>query len=242
MEDAAPAVEATAEKKRRFVRRVPTSLIVTLLGIALTAWLFPAITQQWNDRRDARALRAALAERIVAANESFINPVEIPLNDPGTLAFSKMVGRLARAYDIDGTRIDAQLRIYFSRQFQNYWGQTHGAVLDAVELLTVAYAVGRGADRDRQALGHSAVVAGEVTRIAKLAESLGVSRPPRLNPYPRVVAEQLASTNPNVRIEAARGLVDYANACTFQLIDRLRGAHVDGFSTTRGDLLRDLIP
>jgi hypothetical protein len=39
----------SAKKASR--RKVPTSLVVTLLGIALTAWLLPAVTRQWDDRQ-----------------------------------------------------------------------------------------------------------------------------------------------------------------------------------------------
>ncbi len=52
MDQAAPAEAGTAvEKKRPLLRRVPTPLIVTLLGIVLTAWLLPAFTRQWETAR-----------------------------------------------------------------------------------------------------------------------------------------------------------------------------------------------
>jgi hypothetical protein len=55
MDKAAPEeTGAAAEKKRRLLRRVPTPLIVTLLGIGLSAWLLPAITRQWDSAEGAR--------------------------------------------------------------------------------------------------------------------------------------------------------------------------------------------
>jgi hypothetical protein len=71
MSEAAPAAAgAAAEKKRRLLRRIPKSLVVTLLGIALTAWLLPAITRQWGDRQKAHELKAALIEDMAAATAS----------------------------------------------------------------------------------------------------------------------------------------------------------------------------
>lgn len=69
MDEAAPAeAGAAAEKKRRhLLRRVPTPLIVTLVGIALTAWLLPAFTRQWDDRQKAHEVKAALAGQIATA-------------------------------------------------------------------------------------------------------------------------------------------------------------------------------
>src|SRR3954465_14347156 len=67
LEEVAPAAGAAAEKKPRLLRRVPTSLIVTLLGIALTAWLLPAFTRQWDDRQKAHELKTALTSQIATA-------------------------------------------------------------------------------------------------------------------------------------------------------------------------------
>ena len=60
--------EATAERaapRRRW--KVPTSIVVTFLGIALTAWLLPAFTRQWEDRQKSRELKADLIAQMSAA-------------------------------------------------------------------------------------------------------------------------------------------------------------------------------
>src|SRR5215213_208236 len=68
MTGAAPQPGGVAsERKRPLLRRIPTSLIVTLLGIALTAWLLPAITRQWDDRQKAHELKATLAADLASA-------------------------------------------------------------------------------------------------------------------------------------------------------------------------------
>ena len=52
--------EKAAGNRRRF--RVPTSVVATLLGAALTVLLAPAFTRQWDDRQAARELKVGLAE------------------------------------------------------------------------------------------------------------------------------------------------------------------------------------
>jgi hypothetical protein len=68
MDEAAPAeAGAAAGKKRPLLRRVPTSLIVTLLGIGISAWLIPAFTRQWDDRQKALELKVAVVAQIASA-------------------------------------------------------------------------------------------------------------------------------------------------------------------------------
>ncbi len=65
MGDAAPSeAGAPPEERRSFLHRVPTSLVVTLVGIALTAWLLPAFTRQWDDRQKAQELRGATIQTL----------------------------------------------------------------------------------------------------------------------------------------------------------------------------------
>jgi hypothetical protein len=82
-EEAAPEAGAAVEKKRPLLRRIPTPLIVTLLGIGLTAWLLPAFTRQWDDRQKAHEIKAALAFQIAAATADAVtrSNIEARLND-----------------------------------------------------------------------------------------------------------------------------------------------------------------
>src|SRR5262249_21299243 len=74
MTEPGPAEQAGGvEKKRPLLRRVPSSLIVTLIGIALTAWLLPAFTRQWDDRQKARDLKASLADEMSAATATLLS-------------------------------------------------------------------------------------------------------------------------------------------------------------------------
>lgn len=64
---AAPVVDSGDEKTSRFgslLQRIPTPIIVTVVGALLTAWLIPAVTRQWQDQQKARELKATLVSRI----------------------------------------------------------------------------------------------------------------------------------------------------------------------------------
>jgi hypothetical protein len=72
MDEAAPAAAPAAEKKPPLLRWVPTSLVVTLLGIALSAWLIPAFTRQWSDRQKAHELQAGIVADMASATAQVV--------------------------------------------------------------------------------------------------------------------------------------------------------------------------
>src|SRR5262245_53003343 len=112
--------------------KIPTAVIVTFVGIALSAWLLPAFTRQWDDRKEARALKAQLVEEILVANDSLINGVERPVKELTPDERLATLRRLLRTYDIDGTRIEAKLRIYFSPLLRSYWDRLRESVTGAL--------------------------------------------------------------------------------------------------------------
>jgi hypothetical protein len=90
MNEAAPAeTRAAAEKKRPLLRRVPTSLVVTLLGIALSAWLLPAFTKQWSDRQKAHDLKAAIITDMASASARVLIGRDAVLSLPEPACASK---------------------------------------------------------------------------------------------------------------------------------------------------------
>jgi hypothetical protein len=119
-------------RKRRWWRfKIPTAVIVTLVGIALTAWLLPAFTRQWDDRQKERALKAKLVADMAAASAQMVIEGEdflasgrnaVPSGHRHSLAWSRaqlMVGARLRAYFPSGpgpfnfpSRIAADWQIY----------------------------------------------------------------------------------------------------------------------------------
>src|SRR4051794_19460716 len=109
--------------------RVPTSLVVTVLGVALTAWLLPAFTRQWDDRQKAQELKASIASQIAAATADALvlskkeqrraaafNRASLRSNTASTLAFRRsesVASRLDDAWLLNSIKIEAKLRAYF---------------------------------------------------------------------------------------------------------------------------------
>jgi hypothetical protein len=99
--------------------------LVTLLGIALTAWLLPALTRQWDDRQKARALQTSLVTRIstttaeaLAAGRNLLlrrskisgKPAKALASNPGAAAWSSA-----------SIQTEAQLRAYFPESVVDSW-------------------------------------------------------------------------------------------------------------------------
>src|SRR3954447_9135903 len=66
MADAHPP-RAEAEPAKAPRRRVPTAVLVSILGIALSAWLLPAVTRQWDDRQKERELKAQIIAQMASS-------------------------------------------------------------------------------------------------------------------------------------------------------------------------------
>ncbi len=162
MTDAAPAAgadeeaktQAEAEKKKpllRRLRRPPTALLVTLLGIALTAWLLPAITRQWNDRQSAHTVKAGIVSDMTAATEPVLlsgedlwqslpectarnnvditnyeeafslPPREVKCFERAKRKLVKLSRRIDRPWSLASAEIEARMRAYLDPQVVTGW-------------------------------------------------------------------------------------------------------------------------
>jgi hypothetical protein len=106
-------------RTKRGVWRInlPTSLVVTLVGVALTAWLLPAFTRQWDDRQKAKDLKATLVTDIGASTAGTVGDAEglWRKGDTEHLALS------ARAWTLAALRTEARLRSYFPPELVTAW-------------------------------------------------------------------------------------------------------------------------
>ncbi len=110
--------EKPTRERRRL--RLPTSVLMTLVGIALTAWLLPAFTKQWEDRRRADELKAALAGEIATATaEAVIGHEQQLQQELGD--FDPLVVRVANEWSLRSLQIQARLRAYFSPELLTAW-------------------------------------------------------------------------------------------------------------------------
>ena len=244
MDEAAPvAAGEAAEKKRRLLRRIPISVVVTLLGIALTAWLLPAFTRQWDDRQKAHELKAALATQLaVATAKSVIRSREelrVVLGKPngGANMFEGAYTHLEESWLADSIEIEAKLRADFHSsallaQFHGY-NRTMQTLFQLVTDPWTMWEYGYGDD------GYS--IAGAASKNARL---LGVTRTEL-----RDVLQYITGRS-SIGIAAPGGANDYlfteiANGVLAKeqaLAVGISAAHAEGYSTTTHDLLHDLFP
>jgi hypothetical protein len=233
MSEAAPPEEpaAAAEKKRPLLRRVPTSLVVTLLGIVLTAWLLPAFTRQWDDRQKAHEVRAALASKIAAATADAVVKTDLeavatdnrarrhPQDPLGPEVVSSAAGdRLYVMWLRHRVAIEATLRANFNS----------AAAIDALhqynDLMSIFFGMATGYPWDANYLAKEIPLNEQEKQILKRTEFGGSYR---FNNRLEYVTSTLGEA-----------LLRKEN----EFIATILASHVQGYSTTTHDLLNDLIP
>jgi hypothetical protein len=226
MSEAAPAAGEAAKKKRPLLRRIPTSLLVTLLGIGLTAWLLPALSRQWDDRQQAHELQAALVSKMALAsakafvaghNAMLVRQSPEPAGRPGE-----------EQWAIESFEIESRLRAYFSPAIVGSWNRYRTLLSGALD---TSY--------HRQSL---------------LAISGGGPKPRR--PYPAATFDlnqlQIVLSGDRDRFHAYAvnspafgrwGPLEYDLARLENQVARaVLAASPKGYSTTLGDFLHDLVP
>jgi hypothetical protein len=236
----------TTVKKRRLLGRIPTSVVVTLLGIALTAWLLPALTRQWDDRQKAHDLDAALVSQISVSTGSAMSDIEqLQLaDDPARRAAA------VRAWTRTSLAIKSRLDAYFSKEVAATWalysfgvGQmlgTRGILSDQ----TLGQAVGPRFNGTK--FVNDPLTTDLVNDLLVLDRS---SRQPTLNGVDRFDLQdlhrflKLQAPDRGVSLAEARTRTERSLLLTESLINEaLLSEHARGYSTTTLDLLHDLIP
>lgn len=128
MTEAAPAEQAVeAEKKKPLFHRIPTSLLVTLIGIVLTAWLLPAFTRQWDDRQKAQQVKSAVvtdmaqatADALTGGRRLLFHPVK---GGSYAVMFDPPPG-VSERWSKDSFRIEATVRAQLSGRVAELWHQ-----------------------------------------------------------------------------------------------------------------------
>jgi hypothetical protein len=233
MDDAAPEPGAAAEKKRPLLRRIPTPLIATLVGIALTAWLLPAFTRQWDDRQKAHELKAALVVDMASATARALTDGENLLYSPAptTARPSPALQNWSR----ESLQIEARLRAYLPAAAVDEW-DTYAVLVDnglAVAGNTPASdlrgltAMPRDARYHQSRAYESAWSAAWISLDRFFRDSFSLlfvrgDSADRVTAYAKLEGN-LVKVNQVVAAEVLR-------------------SHLDGYSTTSHDLIHDLIP
>jgi hypothetical protein len=243
MESAAPATGAPAGPTRRRWR-IPTSVLVTLAGIALSAWLLPAFTRQWDDRQKARELKAGLLAEIASATARALTSGENLLRAPAPPAQRPAVRpapRAQQAWSVASLQIESRLRAYLPKTVAGW--QTYSFLIDqALNAAANSATFGTLASaqppvRDEEltprfgrSAEHAMRVVVRFTRDVRDITGRKVSRSERTFERGLLVGSYQDD------VEEALLMLEQ------RLADELLSSHPAGYSTSARDLLHDLVP
>ncbi|MDQ3876496.1 MAG: hypothetical protein M3322_13290 [Actinomycetota bacterium] len=223
---------------------MPTAVVVTVVGAALTAWLIPALTRQWQDQERARELKAAIVTRIgrdtaeALVVSSFIANGRFEPNRRTDRPFRvpmKLFNNLDLSWERNRREIEAQLEAYFPEtEIVSEWRSYSELVRDTYWLIT-----------DRRYLRKSTVrrlrewISGKRCDIASLLEPFDEPKSdPEKNKELTGRCKGLRRSPRNNYSFVARELLGAKSMVTEEI---LRADPV-GLSTDASDFFDDLLP
>jgi hypothetical protein len=131
--DPAPVEEAQSGE-RNLWRRIPTPVVVTLIGLVLSAWLLPAITRQWDDRQKAHQVKSALVTEMAEASARAFSGARrllfVPRFDVAAGDFAPPPQPLEQ-WSKESTRIEAELRANLTPRDVTLW-QHYSTLVDTL--------------------------------------------------------------------------------------------------------------
>jgi hypothetical protein len=231
------AVEGARPGVRRFGVQWPAWLPKTVLLTAaltlLTAWFFPALSRQWQDRQKARELKASLVSQIgketseALITSSFLTWDRFPSSrDPSERGWNQEVfNRLDLQWRRSSAEVEAQLRAYFPDRVAARWRAYSDLVWGTYRLIT-----------DNESARPSTVL--------RLREEVGVKQAdlnvlsaPWVDKYGNTVDRRREGRARIAYFRAYSALLSRRSA----VIDEILRSHPAGYSTRLTDLAHDLL-
>jgi hypothetical protein len=250
--DPAP-VEEGQGGERNFWRRIPTTVVFTLIGLVLSAWLLPAITRQWDDRQKAHQVKSALVTEMAEASARAFTGARRLLFVP---RFDVAAGNFApppqplEQWSKDSVRIEAELRANLPprdvRPWQHYSALVDTLVATATGISSANSGVG-GTTFSAQLLHGAAFPKSDLVGYKKTFNAILAWSGQRLS-VPIKIAKLRKVLDTDTADAGWRLLLKYAGFETTvvrmeqDIAKRVMTAHIRGYSTTWRDFFHDLIP
>jgi len=245
-EETAREVDQPAREGKRF--RVPSSVVLTLVVALLSVWVAPAFARQWDERQKARELQAALAQEVAVATTAAIGDGLAALT--GAESLDPMAA--AKEWDTARARLEAELRAYYPEDDMiERWYQTSMDIADLQRLAPACHElfVMAGFDQPRELFQEplarefliDLLYERPASRNDKLPSGTWERAEKRGDNYARWVFSAREKGLDPVRFLAKllrRMFALRVDATLAQILETTP----DDFSTTRRDLLRDLLP
>jgi hypothetical protein len=216
-EDAPPA--AVQSRWRSLWARAPKPVLMLLFGAAVSAWLVPAFTRQWQDRQKEREIKVALVSEIGDSSSDALVTSQFVASGALTSGQTEY-NRVSLAWARRSAQVEARLGAYFPGQgLADRWRDYSIVVENGLYLIT----------------NETAGKARAVNDVRRYLETRGLA--------PADVDWNLLLALDNQ--EAVDGYVDVSRRlldASKPLIQAILDANAEGFSTTGGDLVDDLTP
>jgi len=254
----APAEEAevaAAPTRRRRLPRVPKAVLVTALTFALSAWLLPAMTRQWDDRQKEHELKAnVVADMGKDTAHALIGGEAIWSGQKVSIPEQK---RLGTEWSLAALEMESRLRTYFSPSVVRSWELYAWAADRFINARTVsasaelhdAVASGRPLDRGvEDATAELMVLSASAVGNAPSFGSDGGGHTQNSDTESIATLEKMLS--PHLERDKADApdfvawtlLEKQVLALEQAVADQVLHSHAEGFSTSAKDLLHDLMP
>lgn len=223
--------------------RVPTSVIVTLLVAALSVWIAPAVTRQWDDRQKERQLKAAFADEIAAASARALTAGLIVAATDRPLVRRDRHDTAKARWEGDALRISMKLTAYFGPEISRRWAAFNENMALFLDICHWA----RSYNDEHSHTHYVASIDEALRRIASRWKRmprvrgdlvLETSRPEQISTQ----ASWLASGAPVDRDQALDTVKAWLLRQTEEETAAVLATHPAGFSTKREDLIDDLLP
>jgi hypothetical protein len=248
---------------KRWRVRVPTSVLVTLSVALLSIWVAPAFARQWDDRQKARELKVAFAEDLISEATAVISAATKPPL-PGfqpAADYDVVLNRWTKRSAV----LQAKLRAYFPDDLARDWSDfrlfmEHGLIAfasalpeaqkrhadDEGEKLAEMYEpvlVSPYGEWDVDSRDQNLAVFFSIIINRSFREGLSEKeRQQGLRNKSAALADAVTNEPPGGAAAVFQDMQIWADEELAEFTDRLLTAHLTGYSTTRGDLLRDLLP
>ncbi len=240
--------EADQPVRARRLIRVPTSVLLTVLVALLSVWVAPAFARQWDERQEARELQAVLAQNVAESTAAAIGDGLAPL--AGAESLDPMAA--AKEWDTARARLEAELRVYYpGHPVIKDWYRTSMNIADLQRLapevrVLLGGAFGQPREGVEAALARYFLIHLFYERPASRNDESSLGDWARAEKLGDNYARWVFDARDRHGQEPARILVRLLRRMFAQRVDaalaQILETTPEGFSTTRRDLLRDLLP
>jgi hypothetical protein len=200
--------------------------VFTVVGALFTLWVLPAFGRQWEDRQKARELQASLIEDIAVASSEAEAAAE-------TATDGEDADAAWNEWQVEQNKVDARLRAYFGAKVVDDWKRYADAQGSVLAIAQIDSANARPWVVKPLGTVESAVIQTHLDTLLKA---------PGDHYWTRQYMDDFAGPDPALRGLAITFAQDDLSNTRSIITAAILAESPRGFSTSRGDLLSDLLP